>query len=66
MRGRGRIRTWDASGKAADRVVEAGSVVVIEPGTPHEVSCAGDEFCYVLTQSPKDEYDNVSYAASDR
>jgi quercetin dioxygenase-like cupin family protein len=66
VRGRGRIRTWDASGKVADRVVEAGSVVVIEPGTPHEVSCAGDEFCYVLTQSPKDEYDNVSYAASDR
>jgi quercetin dioxygenase-like cupin family protein len=65
VRGRGRVRTWDASGKATDRVVEAGSVVVIEPGTPHEVSCAGGEFCYVLTQSPKEQYDNVSYSAPD-
>ncbi len=66
MRGRGRIRTWDAAGKPVDHTIDAGSVLVVEPGNPHEVSCAGDEFCYVLTQSPKDEYDNVSYAASDR
>jgi quercetin dioxygenase-like cupin family protein len=63
VRGRGQIRTWDVSGKAIDRIVEAGSVVVIEPGTPHEVACAGEEFCYVLTQSPKEQYDNVSYSA---
>jgi quercetin dioxygenase-like cupin family protein len=63
VRGRGQIRTWDVSGKATERIAEAGSVVVIEPGTPHEVSCAGDEFCYVLTQSPKEQYDSVSYSA---
>ncbi len=65
IRGRGRIRTWDRAGKPVDHTIEAGSVLVVEPGNPHEVSCLGDEFCYVLTQSPKDEYDNVSYAAPD-
>ena len=65
MRGRGRIRTWDGAGKPVDHTIEAGSVLVVEPGNPHEVSCLGDEFFYVLTQSPNDEYDNVSYAASD-
>jgi quercetin dioxygenase-like cupin family protein len=63
VRGRGQIRTWDVSCKPTEGIVEAGSVVVIEPGTPHEVSCAGDEFCYVLTQSPKEQYDSVSYSA---
>jgi len=65
IRGRGRIRTWDRAGEPVDHTIEAGSVLVVEPGNPHEVSCLGDEFCYVLTQSPKDEYDNVSYAAPD-
>lgn len=55
--GRGLIRTWDAAGNQTDHSVVAGSVVVVEPGTAHEVSCAGDEFGYVLTQSPKESYD---------
>lgn len=63
VRGRGRIRTWDPAGSAVDHLIEAGSVLVVEPGNPHEVSCAGDEFCYVLTQSPKEQYDSVSYSA---
>jgi quercetin dioxygenase-like cupin family protein len=63
MRGRGRIRTWDAGGKSVDHMIEAGSVLVVEPGNPHEVSCAGEEFCYVLTQSPKEQYDSLSYSA---
>ena len=63
VRGRGRIRTWDAAGKVIDHMIDAGTVLVVEPGNPHEVSCAGDEFCYVLTQSPKEEYDSVSYSA---
>lgn len=65
VRGRGRIRVWDADGEHMDHAVEPGSVLVVEPGSPPEVSCDGDEFCYVLTQSPKDEYDSVSYAAAD-
>jgi quercetin dioxygenase-like cupin family protein len=64
IRGRGRIRMWDVAGAPVDHTIEAGSLLVVEPGNPHEVSCLGDEFCYVLTQSPKDEYDNVSYLAS--
>ncbi|TAN31800.1 cupin domain-containing protein [bacterium] len=65
VRGRGRVRVWDADGKHEDHTVEPGSVVVVEPGSPHEVSCAGEEFCYVLTQSPKEAYDSVSYTASE-
>ncbi len=64
LRGRGRIRIWNAEGDHVDQDIEPGWVVVVEPGDPHEVSCNGDEFCYVLTQSPKDEYDSVSYSAS--
>lgn len=55
--GRGLVRTWGAGGHATDQTVVAGTVVVVEPGTPHEVSCSGDEFGYVLTQSPKERYD---------
>jgi quercetin dioxygenase-like cupin family protein len=63
VRGRGRIRTWDAAGNPLDHMIDAGTVLVVEPGNPHEVSCVGDEFCYVLTQSPKEQYDSVSYSA---
>jgi quercetin dioxygenase-like cupin family protein len=63
VRGRGRIRTWDAAGKPLDHMIDAGTVLVVEPGNPHEVSCAGDDFCYVLTQSPKEQYDSVIYSA---
>ena len=63
VRGLGRIRTWDPASRAVDHLIEAGSVLVVEPGNPHEVSCAGDDFCYVLTQSPKEQYDSVSYLA---
>ena len=55
--GRGQVRTWDSVGQTTDHPVTAGTVVVVEPGTPHQVSCAGDEFGYVLTQSPKESYD---------
>jgi quercetin dioxygenase-like cupin family protein len=47
IRGRGRIRTWDGAGTPVDHTIEAGSVLVVEPGNPHEVSCLGDEFFYV-------------------
>lgn len=57
LEGRGRIRIWDSDGKQFDHVVERGAVMVVEPGTAHEVSCDGDEFVYVLTQSPKEHYD---------
>jgi quercetin dioxygenase-like cupin family protein len=65
VEGRGRIRIWDADGNHADHAIEPGSVVVVEPGTPHEVACAGDEFCYVLTQSPKEHYDLAPYKVTD-
>ena len=52
VRGVGRIRTW---------AVEPGMVFLVEPGTPHEVSCAGDEFCYVLLQAPAEQYDSRHY-----
>jgi len=65
VQGRGRIRTWDAHRRHVNHTTEPGSVLVVEPGNPHEVWCDSDEFCYVLTQSPKDEYDSVSYAAAD-
>lgn len=57
LEGRGRIRIWDSDGKQSDHVVERGTVIVVEAGTAHEVSCDGDEFVYVLTQSPKEHYD---------
>ena len=61
VRGRGRIRTWDPAGSAQDRSIEAGTVVLVEPATPHEVSCQGDEFCFVLLQTPKERYDFVAH-----
>lgn len=63
--GRGLVRTWDSAGRSTDHAVVAGSVVVVEPGTPHEVSCAADEFGYVLTQSPKERYDIQPHQAGD-
>lgn len=59
--GRGRIRTWDSHGNHHDHAVERGAVIVVEPGTAHEVSCQGEEFVYVLTQSPKERYDMVAF-----
>ncbi|HKV46253.1 MAG TPA: cupin domain-containing protein [bacterium] len=61
IRGRGRIRTWDAGGAAVDHPVEPGAVFLVQPETPHEVACAGDEFCYVLLQAPKELYDSHAY-----
>lgn len=63
VRGRGRIRTWNTEGGPDDRHVEAGTLVVVPPETPHEVYCVGDEFCYLLLQSPKEQYDNIPYDA---
>ena len=65
VQGHGRIRIWDANGDHTDHTIEPGSVLVVEPGSPHEVSCAAEEFCYVLTQSPKEHYDMSSYEARD-
>jgi quercetin dioxygenase-like cupin family protein len=62
VRGRGRIRTWDGHGAARDQAVGPGMVVLVEPETPHEVSCAGDDFCYVLLQAPKERYDSHHFA----
>lgn len=62
--GRGRIRVWNSDGKHHDHVVERGSVVVVEPGTAHEVSCQGEDFVYVLTQSPKERYDMVAFGGA--
>jgi quercetin dioxygenase-like cupin family protein len=61
VRGVGRIRTWDTGGVPHDHAVEPGMVFLVEPGTPHEVSCAGDEFCYVLLQAPAEQYDSRHY-----
>ncbi len=61
LRGRGRIRTWDARGVPHEHPVEAGTMVLVEPETPHEVACAGDEFCYILLQTPKDRGDHHAY-----
>jgi len=61
VRGRGRIRTWDEHGAARDQALEPGTVVLVEPETPHEVSCAEDEVCYVLLQAPKERYDSHHY-----
>jgi quercetin dioxygenase-like cupin family protein len=61
LRGHGRIRTWDRQGAPRDHPIEAGTVFLVEPETPHEVSCAGDEFCYVLLQAPKELYDSHHY-----
>jgi quercetin dioxygenase-like cupin family protein len=63
--GSGHIRIWDAHGNHNDHPIQSGSLVVVEPGTPHEVSCDGDEFCYVLTQSPKEHYDIANYKVPD-
>lgn len=60
--GLGRIRTWDAGGVAHDHSIEPGTVFLVEPETPHEVSCAGGEFCYVLLQAPTERYDSHGYA----
>ncbi len=61
VEGRGRIRTWNAGGQPEDRHVEPGTLLAIPPETPHEVSCADDEFCYLLLQAPREQYDNISY-----
>jgi quercetin dioxygenase-like cupin family protein len=63
IRGRGRIRTWDEHGAARDHALEPGTVVLVEPDTPHEVSCAEDEVCYVLLQAPKEWYDSHHYSS---
>ncbi|HLY24601.1 MAG TPA: cupin domain-containing protein [bacterium] len=65
VRGRGRIRTWDEHGAARDQALDPGTVVLVEPETPHEVSCAEDEVCYVLLQAPKERYDSHHYPAPD-
>ncbi|GEM_PF-2089510 len=59
--GQGRIRVWDADGAPHDHAIAPGVVFVVPPETPHEVSCAGGEFCYVLLQAPKERYDNRRY-----
>ena len=41
MRGRGRIRTWDGAGKPVDHTIEAGSVLVVEPGHPQTAAHQG-------------------------
>lgn len=61
LEGTGRIRTWDAAGQSQDWDVKPGTMVVVPPETPHEVFCAGAEFCYLLLQTPKDRYDNIPY-----
>ncbi len=61
VRGHGRIRTWDADGAAQDYPVEPGTVFLVEPETPHEVSCLEGEFCYVLLQAPRERYDSHHY-----
>ena len=66
VRGRALIRVWDASGAHADQVLEPGALVVVQPGTAHEVSCLEDEAAYVLTQSPKEQYDIHRFQPSDR
>jgi quercetin dioxygenase-like cupin family protein len=63
VRGRGRIRIWDAAGTARDHPIEPGAVFMVQPETAHEVACAGDEFCYVLLQAPKELYDSHAYSA---
>lgn len=59
--GAGRIRTWDVGGAAHDHSIEPGTVVLVPPETPHEVSCAGDAFSYVLLQAPAERYDSHRY-----
>lgn len=61
VRGAGHIRIWDAAGTPRDHPIAPGTVFVVPPETPHEVSCAGREFCYVLLQAPKEQYDNHRY-----
>jgi quercetin dioxygenase-like cupin family protein len=57
VRGRAQIRVWDSSGSHVDHVLEPGALVVVQPSTGHEVSCLDDDVAYVLTQSPKEQYD---------
>lgn len=66
VRGRAQIRVWDVAGAHVDQILAANVVVVVEPGTPHEVSCLDDEAAYVLTQSPKEHYDIHRFEPSDR
>jgi len=61
VRGQGQIRIWDPAGNHVDHVVKAGVIVVVEPGTPHEVSSVDGDFVYVLTQSPRERYDIHRY-----
>jgi quercetin dioxygenase-like cupin family protein len=61
VRGQGRIRIWDAAGGHVDHAVKAGVVVVVQPGTPHEVSSLEGDFVYVLTQGPRERYDIHRY-----
>ena len=59
VRGQGRIRTWESGGTTQDHSIEPGTVFLVEPETPHEVSCRGTEFCFVLLQAPRERYDFV-------
>lgn len=61
VEGMGRIRTWNAGGQWEDRDIKPGTMVFIPPKTPHEVFCAGADFCYLLLQTPKEQYDNIPY-----
>jgi quercetin dioxygenase-like cupin family protein len=61
VRGTGRIRIWDSTGGTQEHRLEAGTLIVVTPETPHEVSCVGDEVWYVLVQAPKALYDNMAY-----
>ena len=61
IRGSGRIRTWDSGGTAQEHAIEPGTVFLVEPETPHEVSCRGDEFCFVILQAPRERYDFVAH-----
>lgn len=61
VKGQGRIRTWNPGGETEDHRVGPGTLIVVTPETPHEVSCTGDEFCYLLLQAPRERYDNLPY-----
>jgi len=64
VRGEGRIRTWDSGETVRDHSIEPGTVFLVEPETPHEVSCQGDEFCFVILQTPRERYDFVAHKAT--
>lgn len=61
IRGEGTVRTWDADGRVVEHALLPGSVILVEPNTPHEVSCSADDLCYVLLQAPKELYDVAEY-----